>query len=245
MGARQITEERRGDVPLFAHPEWTRWDWVVQGTTSREAGNFSSFGEQTANAIHTRWRSLREATGTRRSVIGRQVHGAHVINHETFADGMLFTNDADAHITRVVGTLLGVSIADCVPVFIVDERQRMVGALHAGWRGVAARILDRGIKCMGGSPSNMHVHFGPAICGDCYEVGAEVHTALGLPDPGRNANVNIREVLFHQAVAAKVPEPNITTSTFCTRCNDSPFFSHRAGHPERQVGVIGLRTMHG
>jgi polyphenol oxidase len=245
MKARQITEERRGDVPLFVHPEWSRWDWVVQGTTARDTGNFSSFGEQTANDIHVRWRSLRQATATRRSVIGRQVHGAHVINHETFADGMLFTEDADGHITRVVGTLLAVSIADCVPVFIVDERQRMVGALHAGWRGIAAGILGRGIKCMGGSPAAMHVHFGPAICGECYEVGAEVHTALGLPDPGSKATVNLRAVLSEQALGAGVPEANITTSRHCTRCGESPFFSHRAGHPERQVGVIGLRAIRG
>jgi YfiH family protein len=245
MAVRLITEERRGDVPLFAHPEWERWDWLVQGTTPREAGNFASFGEQTTNEIQTRWRNLRAQTGTRRSVLGRQVHGAHVINHETFADGMLFTDDADGHITRVVGTLLGVSIADCVPVFIVDERQRMAGALHAGWRGVAAGILPRGIKCMGGTPASMHVHLGPSICGDCYEVGPEVHTQLGLPDPGKNTVVDIRAVLVHQALSAGIPEANLTTSSFCTRCKDSPFFSHRAGHPERQVGVIGLRTMHG
>ena len=245
MAVRLITEERRGDVPLFAHPEWERWNWLVQGVTPREAGNFASFGEQTTNEIQTRWRNLRAQTDTRRSVLGRQVHGAHVINHETFADGMLFTDDADGHITRVVGTLLGVSVADCVPVFIVDERQRMAGALHAGWRGVAAKILDRGIKCMGGTPASMHVHLGPAICGDCYEVGPEVHTQLGLSDPGKNANIDIRGVLVQQALAAGISEANITSSSFCTRCSDSPFFSHRAGHPERQVGVIGLRTMHG
>jgi YfiH family protein len=243
MAVRQITEERRGDVPLFAHPEWERWNWLVQGTTPREAGNFASFGEQSANTIQTAWRNLRAHTGTQRSVLGRQVHGANVLSHETFANGTLFSDDADGHVTRVVGTLLAVSIADCVPVFIVDERQRMVGALHAGWRGVAAGILERGIKCMGGMPASMHVHLGPAICGTCYEVGPEVHTALGLPDPGKNTTIDIRAVLATQAIAAGIPEANITTSSFCTRCNDSPFFSHRAGHPERQLGVIGLRGM--
>jgi polyphenol oxidase len=245
MAARQITEERRGNVPLFVHPEWERWNWLVQGTTSREAGNFASFSDVDLKTIHSQWRTLREQTGTQRSVLGRQVHGASVINHETFADGMLFADDVDGHLTRVVGTLLAVSIADCVPVFVVDERQRMISAMHAGWRGVAAGILSRGIKCMGGGPAYMHVHLGPAICGECYEVGPEVHTALGLPTPQTNAPVDIRAVLTQQAIAAGVPEANITTSTFCTRCNDSPFFSHRAGHPERQVGVIGLRSMNG
>jgi YfiH family protein len=242
---RTIREERRGDVPLFVHPDWVRWNWLVQGTTPRDAGNFASFGGQTSNDVQTRWRALRQKTRTRRSVLGRQVHGAHVLSHETFADGTLFTDDADGHLTRVVGTLLAVSVADCVPVFIVDERSRMVAVLHAGWRGVAAGILARGIKCMGGFLANTHVHLGPAICGSCYEVGPEVHAALGLPCPAGNAPVDLRAVLVRQALELGVAEAHITTSVLCTLCNDSPFFSHRGGHAERQVGIIGLTTAHG
>ena len=244
IAVRRVSEERRGDVPLFVQPDWTRWNWLVQGITGREAGNFASFGEQSADIVQTQWRNLRQRTGTRRSVLGRQVHGSKVLSHETFADGMLFTNDADGHLTRVVGTLLAVSVADCVPVFIVDERARMVAALHAGWRGVAAGILSRGIKCMGGFIANTHVHLGPAICGDCYEVGPEVHTALDLPAPPINTPVDLRAILARQALELGIPSANLTTSTFCTKCNDSPFFSHRAGHPERQVGIIGLTAAH-
>jgi YfiH family protein len=245
MAMRTVHEERRGDAPLFVHPEWTRWDWLVQGTTSRAAGNFASFNTESSNDVQARWRELRQQTRTRRSVLARQVHGAHVLNHETFADGMLFADDADGHLTRVVGTLLAVSVADCVPVFIVDERSRMVAILHAGWRGVAAGILGRGIKCMGGFLANTFVHFGPAICGDCYEVGPEVHSALGLPRPGTNTPVDLRAVLAHQATQLGVPEAQITASALCTRCGDSPFFSHRAGHAGRQVGVIGLTNAYG
>lgn len=241
---RSVTEERRGDVPLFVHPEWVDWKWLVQGTTPREAGNFASFGEQSADAVQTQWRTLRKQLGMQNAALGRQVHGAHVINHDGFCPGMLFTDDADGHITRVVGTLLAVSVADCVPVFLVDERARMVGVLHAGWRGVAARILSRGIKCMGSQPANLRVHLGPAICGECYEVGPEVHVALGLPEPAQNSAIDIRAVLARQALEMGVTEANITTSAFCTRCGDSPFFSHRAGHPERQVGVIGITARH-
>ena len=245
IGARRVTEERRGDVPLFVHPEWTRWNWLVQGITGRDAGNFSSFGAQSADTLQTQWRNLRRHTGMQRSVLGRQVHGSHVLTHETFADGTLFTNDADGHLTRVVGTLLAVSVADCVPVFVVDERARMVAALHAGWRGVAAGILPRGIKCLGGFIANTHVHLGPAICGDCYEVGPEVHTALGLPAPATNTPVDLRAILTRQAVELGIPSENVTASSFCTKCNESPFFSHRAGHAERQVGIIGLTAAHG
>lgn len=241
----QVTEERHAHVPLFVHPEWVRWKWLAHGVTAREAGDFASFGERDANEVHTQWRSLRALMGMRRSVLGRQVHGATVLPHETFADGMLFTDDADGHLTRVVDTLLAVTVADCVPIFLVDERVRMVAVLHAGWRGVAAGILDRGIKCMGGLAQNIRIHMGPAICGECYEVGPEVPLAMGMRQPDLPTHIDLRSILVRQALAAKIPAANITVSSYCTRCTDSPFFSHRAGHHERQVAFIGIRSSHG
>ncbi len=88
---------------------------------------------------------------------------------------------------------------------------------------------------------DVRVHLGPAICGNCYEVGPEVHVALGRPDPGWPRMVDLRAILAQQCRAAGVGPERITSSAWCTRCGDSPFFSHRAGHPERQVGVIGIR----
>lgn len=236
--ARVVTEERLGDVPLFAHPEWpSRFRWLVQGTTSRENGNYSSFGDQAANVVASQWRALRAFTGMRTSIIGRQMHGAVVLRHDALSDGHLLGIECDGHITSAPGTLLAVSIADCVPVFVVDERRHVVAALHAGWRSTAAGILA---NCIGVMGSEVHVHFGPAICGQCYEVGPEVHEALGLEPPARNTPVDVRAVLAQQARSLGVPADNLTTSSWCTRCGDSPFFSHRARHPERQIGVIGI-----
>jgi YfiH family protein len=235
---RVVTEERLGNVPLFAHPEWpARFPWLVQGTTPREAGNYSSFGEQTANTVAAQWRRTRAETGMRTSLIGRQMHGAVVIRHEALSAGHLLGIECDGHVTDAPGILLAVSVADCVPVFVVDERNRVVAALHAGWRSTAAGILANCIAIMG---SEVHVHFGPAICGGCYEVGPEVHQALGLVPPAGNTPVDVRAVLATQALALGVAADNMTTSSWCTRCGDSPFFSHRAQHPERQIGVIGI-----
>jgi polyphenol oxidase len=236
---RQITEERRGDVPLFVHPEWAvELPWLVQGTTGREAGNYSSFGVQSAGVLQTQWQQLRSWTGMRTSVLGRQVHAARVLEHGGLSAGLMLAEDSDGHITAAPGVLLAVSIADCVPVFVVDAQQRRVSVLHAGWRGTAAGIVRNCIEVMG---SGVLVHLGPGICGNCYEVGPEVHAALGLTPPDRNTPVDVRGVLAAQCLALGIPADSITTSSWCTRCGDSPFFSHRAGHPERQVGVIGIR----
>jgi hypothetical protein len=139
---------------------------------------------------------------------------------------------------------MGVTVADCVPVFVVDPHRRVVGLLHAGWRGTAAGILEAGVSLLAGQseaePGNLLVHLGPAICGSCYEVGPEVHAALGLHEPGTPTPVDLRGLLAEKALDLGVMGANITRSTFCTLCGASPFFSHRGGATQRQVGFLGI-----
>ena len=238
VAVRQVREERRSDAPLFVHPDWTRdFPWLMQGITGREAGSYSSFGDQNAAALVARWRQLRVWTGARTAVLGRQVHGAQVLTHGELASGLLLADESDGHITSVPGVLLAVSVADCVPVVVVDPQRLVVAVLHAGWRGVAAGIARSCIERLG---TNVHVHLGPAICGECYEVGPEVHVALGLSLPARNQPVDLRAVLASQLHGLGVARDKITASSWCTRCRASAFYSHRAGHAERQVAVIGI-----
>ena len=127
-----MTEERRGDAPLFVQPEWAReFPWLVQGTTTRDAGNFASFGDQTTATVQAQWHRLRAALGVRSAVLGRQVHGAAIITHDACASGFLIADDSDGHITAAAQLLLAVSIADCVPVFVVEPERRMIAVLHA------------------------------------------------------------------------------------------------------------------
>lgn len=125
-----------------------------------------------------RWRAV---------VRSRQVHGSVVHVHADVPDGEIVPGDGDGHVTAVAGVLLTVRVADCVPVFIADPSGRVVGLLHAGWRRTAAGILESGIRAMtsnfGSLPAELAVHLGPAICGDCHEVGPEVFQSLGEPPP--------------------------------------------------------------
>lgn len=239
MEIRKVTEERRGNVPLFVHPDWdAQFAWLMQGVTPRAAGNFASFGHQTAGTLQQQWNGLRSAVGACTAVIGRQIHGAVVLKHGALSPGLMLAADSDGQLSDVPGNLLAVTIADCVPVFVVDPQRQVVAVLHAGWRGTVAGIMRACTEIMG---TEVLVHLGPAICGDCYEVGPEVHVALELPEPQRNSPVDLRAALGRQCVALGIESERITTSSWCTRCGDSPFYSHRAGHPERQVGVIGIR----
>ncbi len=242
-GVRALRERRApGPVPLFHHPEWgPEFPWLVQATTGAGEEDFDLglWGTAPVGAVLDRWRALRQAVGVRGAVHSRQVHGREIVYHDVAPAGLLVVEGYDGHATQQPGVLLTVSVADCVPIFVVDPVRRRIALLHGGWRGTAAGILPRGLAELGGEPGSLRVHLGPAICGRCYEVGPEVHRALGLPIPPDRRPVDVRAVQAAQAVAAGVPPSSITVSEHCTRCG-SGFFSHRGGSPGRQMGVLAL-----
>ncbi|MCA1790569.1 MAG: polyphenol oxidase family protein, partial [Thioalkalivibrio sp.] len=188
-----VREERVRGIPAVSHPGWSRlFPWLVQGTTTRRAPNAATdfdlrlFGDDPPPpGVHDRWRELLDWTGCASVVHARQVHGADVLEHEGAPLGLHVPADCDGHATAARGTLLAISIADCVPVSVVDPELRRVALLHAGWKGAAAGILERGLTKLarGGTSDRLLVHFGPSICGRCYEVGGEVFEALGRPRP--------------------------------------------------------------
>jgi YfiH family protein len=191
------------------------------------------------------WRVFSASLGFPGAVHSRQVHGRTILIHRSAPDGVSLTAEADGHVTGEPGVLMGITVADCVPVFMVDGFRRVPALLHAGWRGVAAGILEAGVQLMRTSFSSdggdLHIHLGPSICGRCYEVGPEVHRALGLPEPRGRTPVDLRRILAQKCFALGIPPQQVTLSSFCTLCDDSPFFSHRGGDPERQAGLMGIR----
>lgn len=256
-GLRAIEEllvDVRG-IPLWVHPEWAeQFPWLVQGTTGKgtgtveEAVDFGLFGEVPVGRALARWRDLREGLGMASTAHARQVHGSEIHAWtNAVPSGFLLVDSIDGHCTSLPGLLLTVSLADCVPVFLVAEGSREIALVHAGWRGTARGVLEAAIEAMirrsGRSASSLWVHCGPAICGECYEVGPEVHAAI-LPDrplPERPTPIDVRQALVRRATSLGVLEERTTISAHCTLCGPSPFFSHRAGESGRQLGILGRR----
>lgn len=88
----------------------------------------------------------------------------------------------DALLTAEPGVLLTIRIADCLPVLVVDPRRRVLAAVHAGWRGALARIIEKSVgdmrRAFGSDPSTLIAALGPSIRSCCYEVGEEVVEAF-------------------------------------------------------------------
>src|SRR5207245_6865585 len=109
----------------------------------------------------------------------KQIHSA-VIHLFNAAPHQPCKGDASA--TNRPGLLLAVQTADCVPILLVDPKNRAVAAVHAGWRGTLARIVEKAIGRMqmqfGSQSADLLAAIGPAISGCCYEVGTEVAAAF-------------------------------------------------------------------
>jgi YfiH family protein len=168
----------------------------------------------------------------------RQVHGTSIITHQAGWKGWLRSGEADGHIAVDRGIALAVSIADCVPVFLAHE-SGVVGLLQSGWRGTAGRIVQDAINLMtrnGLAAGEIRIHLGPAICGRCYEVDADVRAQLTGRPATRSGNVDLRSLIAEHANELGVTQ--VSVSPECTKCDNGTFFSHRAGDAGRQLAVI-------
>jgi YfiH family protein len=235
-----------GPLPRFELADWGRRYGVVAGITGRGDGfNLGLLTEDPALAVTSRWRNLIAAFAPpfRTFAVGLQTHETRVAVHRDPPPGWLILDGVDGHATRIPGLLLTVTVADCVPIYLIHPPTRTVALLHAGWRGVAAGILETGISTVShlsqGVPSDIAMHCGVAICGACYEVGSEVQTAvLGMPRPA--GPLDLRAVLAARARVEGVT--TISISGWCAAHDRDRFFSHRGsgGRDGRMLAYLGV-----
>ncbi|MFB6240654.1 MAG: polyphenol oxidase family protein, partial [Gemmatimonadota bacterium] len=140
-------EALRRDGPLPAY-RLTGWEEAHPGlragvTAGAEAGDLGVATERPPAEWAERMEALAGAAGARRVVLPRQVHGRRVLEAAGGAPpGILLAGEADGLTTDEPGTLLAVTVADCVPVFVLDPESGALALLHAGWRGTAAGVLE-------------------------------------------------------------------------------------------------------
>jgi len=206
--------------------------WLIHGFGTRHIDVPSRFAQlATVKQIHS---STCVAAEGRRGVLG----------------------EADALLENTPGSVVAVKTADCIPILLVDERHRAVAAVHAGWRGTAARIASAAAEQMGArfgsAAADLHAAIGPGIGQCCYEVGAEVADACGARTPACGAGM-VERVRAHldlpginrrQLLEAGVRPERIYLSSLCTMCRADDFYSFRrdkdaAGRMYSFVGIAG------
>ena len=181
-----------------------------------------------------------------------QIHSDKVIEVDASHRGLGYYREADfscdGYVTRCADVTLGVKTADCVPILLEarDENDEViaVSALHAGWRGTAKRIAERGVEALvrlGAAPERIFVAIGPCIGQCCFEVGQECRDELAKIDEslikeGREGKYFPDLAALNKRVLEQsgVPSKNIAVLGLCTYCEEELFYSHR-----RQNGMRG------
>jgi YfiH family protein len=110
-----------------------------------------------------------------------QVHGTAVADLDVLAEGA--APIADAAVTGVRGRVAVVQTADCMPLLLCDASGTRVGVAHAGWRGMAAGVIENAVAALGVEPSRVMAWMGPTIGPTAFEVGPEVREAFLREDP--------------------------------------------------------------
>lgn len=170
----------------------------------------------------------------------RQVHGTgvlrfgHALEAPRPADA---EPEADAAVTSVPGVVLAVLTADCLPVVFAAADGSEVGVAHAGWRGLAAGVLEATVAAMRGPPSRLQAWLGPAAGPLAYEIGADVRDAFTGADPAAGDafvatrpghwRVDLYALARRRLVAAGLDPAAVHGGGLCTISDRSRFYSHR------------------
>ena len=229
--------------------------------------NLAGFNEDDAVNIHENRRRFLKLFGGDWLLTGCwQVHGAdvrsvHSADEARSKPGVLGDDEyCDALISSTPNILLAVKTADCVPILIGDASSGAFAAVHAGWRGTSASIVQHAIKKLetefSARPETMRVAIGPAANTCCYEVGDDVisvfkerfadSTKLFTPTRDGHARIDLHQANRNQLVAAGVSLANIHLAPLCTMDRNDLFFSYRQekrlhGRVGRLMSVIGRR----
>ena len=166
-----------------------------------------------------------------------QVHGTRVLTL-TGSESPLALHDADAVMTTVPGQVCAIMTADCLPVLVADRQGQVVGAAHAGWRGLAAGVLEalvQGMTTLGHvQAQDLMVWLGPAIGPTAFEVGDDVRDTFLIQSPVHASSFQAHTAgkwladlpaLARQKLAA-LGVSAVTGSGYCTYTS-ADFYSYR------------------
>ena len=145
----------------------------------------------------------------------------------------------DGLVTKEKGIILGIRTADCLPILLYDPVAKIIGAAHAGWKGILSEIPQNLVKLAvanGARPQNILIAIGPHIGGCCYNIEANRakafeqkfgHLKNMLINRGKKLYLDLNIPIAQQLTEMGIPNKNINISPICTSCQSNRFFSYR------------------
>lgn len=201
--------------------------------------------------VRTNRQRLADASGLHPDRIGwlKQVHGTDVVELAPATVAKVPT--ADASFTRHPGMVCAILTADCLPVIVSDEEGTVVGAAHAGWRGLCNGVIENLVTAMAVEPTRLRAWLGPAIGPTHFEVGAEVRDAFLTADPAAASAFHTSGARpghlmadIYALATQRLNRLGITTVSgggLCTVSDKARFFSYRRdGQTGRMATLVWL-----
>lgn len=179
----------------------------------------------------------------------RQVHGTGVVRFDRMAADTDIESEADAAVTSEPGAVLAILTADCLPVVFASDDGGEIAAAHAGWRGLAAGVLERTVEAMRTPASRILAWMGPAAGPQAYEIGEEVLDAFVSADRGAESafaatrpghwRVDLYALARRRLRAAGVER--IHGGGLCTISDPKRFYSHRRDQRTGRMATLVYR----
>jgi len=251
-------------IDFYRFEHFKKYEDLLHGVTMKSADFPYVFslalhtGEDQKKIIQNR-NTLSSFLSTDREVhfvVANQTHSDHIKvlrsqqtkGWESVEDAV---EDCDALITNLQGVVLTILTADCVPVLLYDERQKVVAAVHAGWKGTKAGIVAKTVQKMkevyGCDPADIVAGIAPSIGQCCYEVDKNVaehffDISESFTSVGEKFMLDLPMINEKQLLDAGIKKEHIEMSGICTSCEVDRFFSYRKeqGCSGRFMSMIGL-----
>lgn len=225
-------------------PDWDVPNHVKAVTTTKQGGvsngSYASMnlaqhvGDDAAIVAQNRECLMQKLQLSNEPVWLNQVHSNYVMELQLHANSKL-PEDADGSVSRQAGLVCAVMTADCLPLLLSNRQGTCVAAVHAGWRGLAAGIIENAVQVMQCSSSEIFAWLGPAIGPLAFEVGDDVRDKFIAYNkmaeqafmPYENGKWLANIYMLAQQRLNKLGIRNISGGSYCTYRQDSLFYSYR------------------
>lgn len=177
----------------------------------------------------------------------RLVLGVEQVHSGTVVEASLASRAADALVGSAPGEAARVVTADCVPILLASADGSRYAAVHAGWKGTLARIVQSAVRAAGAEPSTLTAYIGPAVGACCYAVDRDRHGLFESEFPGwlapagQRPSLNLQTLNARQLLEAGLPSSAVYTEARCTACEVGLCCSYRrdGDRAGRMAALIG------
>ena len=248
------------NLPYFEIPELIKLEWVRHAFLTRQGGvslspydslNLSDTNGDREELVTQNKNLVAAAFGfdQRRLILLDQMQQDQILLLKEPVITLPSPLEYDALITNSPNTYLGILTADCLPIFVVDQKRKVIAAVHAGRQGTALHITAKVIKKMGGefgcSSKDLLIVTGPSIGSCCYEIDKSVFHSEWEPFSTSRGEkkwmVDLAQINIAQMKREGIKEEQIFWINLCTHCYGDLFFSYRReGQTGRQLSFIGI-----